>query len=173
MRRLLMLMALMAAGCGSESAPPPPDPTPEQAPTYPAAYLIDADAAQRLADAGDPYVALERDGRVLAETQWEAYSAVGLMAWLEERGISVDSSRYDGLVARLGEDLPGLAIGPEHAAELRRLRPSERALSRYYYAFTEDGFGDAGRAMLDWLRIFRLAADSADARHVVLIPLVD
>ena len=172
MRRLLLVAALVVAGCGSESRPQP-RPTPERAPTYPAAYLIEADAAQRLAAAEDPFAALERDGRVIAETQWEPYSAAVLIAWLDERGISVSSSRYDDLVARFDEDLPVLAIGPEHAAELRRARPSERALTRYYYAFSEEGFGDAGRSMLDWLRIFRLAAERTNTRQVVLIPLID
>ena len=172
MRRLLLLATLVVVGCGSDSDPPP-SPTPARAPTYPAAYLVDADAARRLTDAEDPILALERDGRVIAETQWESYSAAVLIAWLEERGISVGSSRYDGLVARFDEDLPIIAIGPEHAANLRRLHPSERALSRYYSAFTEEGFGDAGQSMLDWLRIFRLAAERTDARQVVLIPLID
>ncbi len=176
MRRLVLLVALMAVGCGSESAEAPsPTPARTEPPTFPAAYLIDADATRRLADADEPFRALARDGRVIAETQWESYSAAVLDAWLEERGISVDSRRYRGLAAQLGEkhELPVLAIGPEQAAALRRLRPSERAFTRYYDAFTEDGFPEAGRAMLDWLRIFRLAAERADARHVVLIPLID
>lgn len=60
-----------------------------------------------------------------------------------------------------------IIVTREHADVLRRLRSSERELSRYFDRFTQDGYPDAGEARLDWLRVFRQAASNADKDDVL------
>ena len=69
------------------------------------------------------------------------------------------------------QELDVIVVTGEHAEALRRLRPRERALRRYFDRFTEDGYPQAGEAMLDWLRVFRRATSNADVDHVVVISL--
>jgi hypothetical protein len=144
-------------------------------PRYPVAYRIPKALARRLVEA-DAYALIERAGNVVAETEWETYTALVLSAWLDERhGIRLEAPEYRTVMSRLAleQELQVIVITREHADILRRLRPSEHELRRYFARFTEDGYPEAGEAMLDWLRVFRRATSNADLDDVVVIPLLD
>jgi hypothetical protein len=137
--------------------------------------VLTAALVRRLATTdADPVI--EREGHVVAETEWEDYTALVLSSWLEhEHGIALDAPEYRAVTSRLaGEhELLLIVLTRAHADALRRVRPSERELRTYFTRFTEDGYPEAGAAMLDWLRVFRRAATSADAHDVVVIPVID
>jgi hypothetical protein len=172
--------ALVAIGCGSNSEPQSsstasPTATSTASPRYPVAYRIPEASARKLPHA-DAYAVIEREGDVVAASEWEDYTALVLSAWLEDKhGIRLDALEYRSVTSRLAseQELYVIVVTGEHAAALWRLHPSERALRRYFARFTDDGYSEAGEAMLDWLRVFRRAASSADGDDVVVIPLLD
>jgi hypothetical protein len=49
----------------------------------------------------------------------------------------------------------------------------QRELRAFYERFTGEQSAEAGEAMLDWLRVFRVALRNADPEHVVIIPVPD
>jgi hypothetical protein len=180
--RLAALLALAAvAGCGSQSDETPatkrePTPAASRPTAYPAAYRLGTAAARSLAGRNAMRV-IAREGRVVARSQWDAYSAIVLSEWLGEHGVRLETPR--GLRPVLRElaseqELPLLVVAREHrryARTMARLDPTGRELRSFYEQYTHEESADAGRAMLDWLRILRTAIGRADARHVVLIPV--
>ena len=172
----VLTAALVAIGCGSGSEPRSDSTAAAGASSsYPVAYRIPNAIARKLPQA-DAYAVIEREGQVVAQTEWEDYTALVLSAWLEEKhGIRLDAPEYRAVTSRLAseQELYVIAVTGEHAAALQRLHPNERALRRYFARFTEDGYSEAGEAMLDWLRVFRLASSNADVNHVVVIPVLD
>ena len=168
-RLTLAIAALVASGCGSDRETASPEPTP-----YPVAFEIDRSVASRLPE-GDAYETIERTGSVVGATNWEMYFALALDAWLSERGIDVGAPEFDDVASRLADEqsFNVIFITGEHERALARLRPRERRLTRYYELFSEESFAPAGKAMLEWLEIFRDAAQSADPDSVVVIRLID
>jgi hypothetical protein len=170
-----LLVALTAIGCGSDSEPRSRvAPTSTATPRYPVAYRITEAVARRLPE-GDALAMIERSGQVIAETEWEDYTALVISAWLEEaHDIKLEAPEFREMTSRLAseQELSVIVVSGEHADALRRLHPREHTLRRYFDRFTEDGYPEAGEAMVDWLRVFRRATSSADAGHVVAIPLV-
>jgi hypothetical protein len=55
---------------------------------------------------------------------------------------------------------------------LDELRPSKRRLAAVDKFRTQTQVPDAGEAMVEWLRIFRLAVREGDQRNVVVIPML-
>jgi hypothetical protein len=104
---------------------------------------------------------------------------VVLSEWLEDHGVRLDvPEELRPMAERVGseQELPLLVVGAEHrryAGELARLEPSPAELQSFYERFTEQRSAEAGRAMRDWLRVFRAAVDRADDEHVVVIPVLD
>jgi hypothetical protein len=180
MRRLgtVLTATLVLAGCGSSSeqqSRATATATAPASPRYPVAYRIPEETARRLAN-DDAYALIEREGHVVARTKWEDYTALVLSAWLdEEHGITLEAPEYRAVTSRLAaeQELFVLVLTLEHTDALRRVQPSERELRTYFARFTDDGYPEAGEAMLDWLRVFRRAAASADADDVVVIPVLD
>jgi hypothetical protein len=178
----VLTAALVLTGCGSDadqqsrSTPTrTATATSTATPRHPVAYRIPKALARRLVEA-DAYALIERAGNVIAETEWEAYTALVLSAWLDERhGIKLEAPQYRTVMSRLAleQELHVIVVTREHADALRRLRPSEHELRRYFARFTEDGYPEAGQAMLDWLRVFRRATSNADVDDVVVIPLLE
>jgi hypothetical protein len=115
----------------------------------------------------------------VARSEWDGYAAVVLSEWLDDRGVPLDVPRdLHAVMDRVAreQEVSVLLVGSEHrryAGRLARLRPTEGELRSFYERYTEQQSTDAGRAMLDWLRVFRRAFDGADAEHVVIIPVLD
>jgi hypothetical protein len=181
-----LLVAFAGAGCGRGAEPaseaqPPATPIPTTTPgtsEFPVAYQLRRSAARKLADT-DAWRVIERKGRVVAKSEWDVYTAVVLSQWLEDRGVRLDVPRdLRSLVQRVAseQELPLLVITSEHrryADALAQLHPTGRELRSFYERFTADESTEAGQAMLDWLRVFRLAIGRADANHLVVIPVLD
>jgi hypothetical protein len=174
--RALLLVVFLVAGCGGgpeiavrEVENPSAEPTP-----YPVAFEIQRKDARRLLEQ-DAYAFIERTGEVVGATDWESYFALVLEAWLSERGIDIDASEYRTTVSRLAkeQEFHAIFITGEHSRALQRLRPTERQLRRYWERFSEESLGTAGVGMLEWLEIFRRAAQRAGPDSVVVIRLVD
>ena len=179
---MLLLLVVAAGGCGHGDEPASeahstPNPTATSRPElYPVAYRLRRSAAVELARA-DVWSLIERQGRVVARSQWDdGYAAIVLSEWLDERGLRLEvPSDLRSVVKRLAneQELTLLVVSGEHrryAKALARLDPTERELRSFYERFSQRKVEDAGRAMLAWLRVFRLALAHTDARHVVIIP---
>jgi hypothetical protein len=181
-----LLVASAAAGCGRGEEPAsksqrPATPIPATtsgASAFPVAYQLRKSATLELAGA-DAWRVIERNGRVVAKSEWNAYTAVVLSEWLEDRGVRLEVPRdLRSVVRRVAseQELSLLIVSSEHrryADALAQLRPTARELRSFYEHFTADESTDAGQAMLDWLRVFRLAIGNADADHLVVIPVLD
>ena len=178
MRALTPLLALVAAVAGSGCESNGPASNPADVPRYPVAYELPRSVAGRLADV-DAMRLIEREGRVVATSEWEPYTVVVLDEWLRGRGIVFDEP--DDLTPvrrRVGssQDLSLLVISSEDrrlAGRLARLHPSESRLRTFYERFNEVALGTAGEAMLDWIEILKRVVAEADSQHVVVIPLLD
>jgi hypothetical protein len=183
---LAIVLQALAAGCANGDEPatttratPTPTPTATAQPTrYPVAYRLRMETALDLART-DAWRVIEREGRIVSRSESDdGYAAVVLAEWLDGQGVRLDVPRaLRPVVERLAaeQELTLLVIGPEHrrhARALTRLRPTERELRSFYERFGEERSPDAGQAMLAWLRVFRRALDSADAAHVVVIPVL-
>ena len=175
---LLLALALLA-GCSSEDEPTrrtePPAPTPAPAP---AAFALDKNALRRLpAD----YGVLEREGRAVGSTEWDPYLAAVLAEYLGGRGIRLDElpKRLEELAIQVSErqEVAVMLLTDAHrrryARRLARLRPGEDELARFYERFSEETDPDAGRGMLDWLRVLRVALPEARGETTVVVPLPD
>ena len=183
---MALLVAFAAAGCagGEEAASEAqrrstPSPTTTTGPSKaPVAYQLRRGDALKLAGT-DAWRMIERKGRTVARSEWDGYLAIVLSEWLDERGIRLDVPRdLRPVMQSLADEqeLTLLVVSSEHqryADALARLHPTERELRSFHERFTDDDSTDAGRAMLDWLRVFRLAIGNTDARHVVVIRLLD
>jgi hypothetical protein len=180
---VISLLLAVAAGCGQDDEPvsearqrATPMATPAE--RFPAAYRLERSAARRLATA-DAARVLERSGEVVARTEWEAYTAVVLAEWLDARGVPLDVPKdLRPMVRKVGseQDLPLLVVSGEHrryADALAGLHPSAPELRTFYERFSGEAPDDAGRAMLDWLRVVRHSLDAVDEDHVVVIPVLD
>jgi hypothetical protein len=180
----MSLVALAApAGCGQAERKAQQRTTPTATTTtedsaYPVAYELRRAAGRKLA-AANAWRVLEREGRVVATSEWDVYTAVVLSAWLDHHGVRLDvPSDLRSVLRRVAheQELPLLLVSSEHrryAGALARMRPTARRLRSFYERFTGERSADAGRAMRDWLRVFRLAVDAVDAEHIVLIPVAD
>ena len=60
----------------------------------------------------------------------------------------------------------------EVADALDELQPSKRRLAAVYNRWSQEQIPGAGDAMVEWLRIFRLAVREGDQRNVVIIPIL-
>lgn len=58
------------------------------------------------------------------------------------------------------------------ADALDELEPNKRRLAAVYNRWSQKRVPAAGDAMVDWLRIFRLAVREGDQRNVVIIPIL-
>jgi hypothetical protein len=172
---------LVAAGCGQGDEPASterPRATTTGASGGPVAYRLPSDAVRGLVTA-DAWQVIEREGQVVARSEWKPYTAVVLSEWLEDHGVRLDVPKeLRAVVERVAseQELPLLVVGPEHrgyAGELARLHPTARELQSFHERFTEEPSAEAGRAMLDWLRVFRAAVEGADDGHLVVIPVLD
>jgi hypothetical protein len=178
---LASLLAFSTTACGSSDGVPaaPRATATAAAPTsYPVAYRLARDAVRRLPDT-DAWKEIERS-RVVASSEWEKpYAALVLSEWLHGRRIDLREPReLRPALERLAneQELSLLILTAEHrrhAKALAKLHPTSRELRAFYEDFSEEDSPQAGEAMLDWLRVFRLAVANADARHVVVIPLLD
>jgi hypothetical protein len=86
----------------------------------PVAYRIPEAIALKLPHA-DAYAVIEREGDVVAESEWEDYTAPVLSAWLEDKhGIRIDALEYRSVTSRLGseQELYVIVVTGEHAAAL-------------------------------------------------------
>lgn len=107
------------------------------------------------------------------------YTAVVLSEWLDDRGVRLDvPMALRSVVQRVASEqqLSLLIISWEHrryADALAQIHPTGRELQSFHDRFTQDESTEAGQAMLFWLRVFRLAIGKADAKHVVVIPVLD
>jgi hypothetical protein len=176
----------LAAGCGDGDAPASEDEwhatpiptTATEASEVPVAYRLRRDVARKLA-AADAWRVIERKGRVIATSPWDGYTAVVLSEWLDDRGVRLDLPRDLRSVVRgvaSEQELALLVVSSEHrryADTLAQLHPTAPELRSFYERFTRDTSREAGRAMLDWLRVFRRAMGTADAKHLVLIRVLD
>ena len=173
----LLVALMLLAGCSSEEDPRPATEPPPPAPV-PAAFALSEGALERLPAS---YDVLERDGRVAASTEWDPYLAIVLTEYLRGRGIRLDDlpSRLEELAVQVSDrqEVAVMLLTDEHrrryARPLARLRPSADELARFYERFTEESDPDAGRGMLDWLRVLRSALPQAQGETTVVIPLPD
>ena len=179
---MLLLLVAVAGGCGSGDEPASGDnstPIPTALPrpeVYPVAYRLRRSAALDLART-DARQVIEREGRVVARSEWDdGYAAIVLAEWLDARGFQLALPRdLRSLVERLAneQELLVLVVSAEHrryAEALARLDPTERELRSFYERFSRQKVDDAGQAMRAWLQVFRLALANADSQHVVIIP---
>jgi hypothetical protein len=178
----LVVAISASAGCGQGDRPPPEREQRATATTdasdTPVAYELPTGAARRLA-AADATRVLEREGRVVATSEWDVYTAVVLSEWLDHHGVRLDvPSDLRSVVRRVAneQELPLLVVSSEHrrySEALARMRPTAHQLRSFYERFTGERSAEAGRAMRDWLRVFRRAVEAVDAEHLVVIPVPD
>ena len=181
-----LILAVPAGGCGRDAAsstdaqrPATPTATPKREPAAsPVAYQLKTTAARTLAGTQAARV-IQRKGRVVARSTWDSYQAVVLSEWLERRDVRLGVPRdLRSVVRRVAgaHELSLLVVAPEHrryAGALAALHPSERELRAFYERFSGEESAEAGEAMLDWLRVFRVALRNADMDHGVIIPVSD
>jgi hypothetical protein len=181
-----LILAVPAGGCDRDSAPssearPPATPTAtpkRESAASPVAYRLKTTAARALAGTQAARV-IERRGRVVARSTWDGYQAVVLSEWLQRRHVRLGVPRdLRSVVRRVAgeQELSLLVVASEHrryADALAALHPSERELRAFYERFSGEQSAEAGEAMLDWLRVFRVALRNADLDHVVIIPVSD
>jgi hypothetical protein len=97
--------------------------------------------------------------------------------WLERRGIEVEdpgelTPMWRSVEKRQDLYLMIMTTDDQVAGALAELRPSKRRLAAVYRRWTQTEVPDAGEAMVEWLRIFRLAVREGDRRNVVVIPIL-
>jgi hypothetical protein len=63
-----------------------------------------------------------------------------------------------------------VSADPAVADALDDLHPKKRRLAAFYNRWAKDRVPQAGDAMLDWLRVFRLAVRAGGEGHVIIIP---
>jgi len=153
-----VLLAAAMIGCGSDpeatSSTPTPRPTAE--PTYAFAYRLPLATARRLAD-GDAYATIEQEGEVVLESEWDSSVALDVLTWALDRGIDLGAGgELERVAARVAEEqeLGLLVLGRRDAGALAGEQPR-------------------GTRMREWVELVRRAAAASDARHVVVIPMLD
>jgi hypothetical protein len=185
MLRALAIASLLASAttaCASPGdapvAAPRATPTPARPTSYPVAYRLSRGAVRTLPET-DAWKEIDRS-HVVASSEWQKpYPALVLVDWLHDQRIDLGEPReLRPVLERLAheQELSLLILTAEHrryAKALAKLHPSRRELRTFYEDFSEEDWPQAGEAMLDWLRVVRLAVANADARHVVVIPLLD
>jgi hypothetical protein len=179
-----LLMSVIGAGCGSDDEPaaagtPKATPTATASPEgrFPVAYKVPVKVMPRM-DEGDALTTIREEGEVIAATDFDILTGFILADWLRRRDIEVDdpavlAPTVRGVLEKQDDYLLIVSKDPEVADALEDLRPNKRRLAAFYNGYgggEDEPFPQAGEAMLDWLRIFRLASRAGDEDHVVIIP---
>jgi hypothetical protein len=174
--------ALVAGGCGSEekrvaaaTATPTATATPEG--RFPVAYRVPIPVVRKL-DEGDAGKLIREEGELIARSDYDTITNYVLAEWLQKRGIEVEDPGVLGpTVSNVYDEqsryLMIISQDPKVADALDELRPSKRRLAAFYNNYggaEQEPYAQAGEAMLDRLRIFRIAARAGDERHVVILP---
>ena len=124
----------------------------------------------------DPYKLLERQGKVVARLDQRGSFAIALREYLAKRGIELEPRAK---IANIRD-----AVSAEHevalliltndtrrrlARKLGAIRPRAGELNRFYVRFTEEKDPDAGKAMVAWLAVHRVALAAARPGIVVVM----
>jgi hypothetical protein len=140
-----LIVAIAApAGCGQGERPPakgqqratPIATATTEASDYPVAYELRRAAARKLAAANATRV-LKREGRVVATSEWDVYTAVVLSEWLNHHGVRLYVPRdLRSVLRRVAneQEHPLLVVSSEHrryADALVRMRPTARQLQSF------------------------------------------
>jgi hypothetical protein len=173
---LAIAIGLLAAGCGEGDEPTAratATATPEG--RFEIAYKLPRDVARRLHE-GRAYELIHEQGEVIARSDFGEETSYPLADWLSRQGIeveepgeltpmwlSVEKQQHLYLMIMTTDDRVGDALD--------ELEPSKRRLAAVYNRWSHERVPAAGEAMVDWLRIFRLAVREGDQRHVVIIPI--
>lgn len=181
---LAIVILLLVAGCGegdeepSASATETPTPTATATPEgrFEVAYKVPREVARRLHKDRQAYELLREEGEVIAQSDFDITTSYTLADWLEKRGIVVEepgdlTRMWLSVEKQQSLYLMIMTTDDQVAEQLDELKPSKRQMAAVYKRWAETSVPQGGEALLDFLRIFRLAVREGDQRNVVIIPL--
>jgi hypothetical protein len=176
---LAFLIGLLVAGCGGgendepaarETATPTPTATATPEGRLQVAYKLPREVARRLHEHRNAYEVIREEGEVIASSDFDITTSYDVADWLRKQGIEVeDPGELTRMWLNVDEQqslsLMIMTTDGKTADALEELPPSRRKLPAV------NDVPSGGDAMLDFLRIFRLAVSEGDRRNVVVIPL--
>jgi hypothetical protein len=174
---LLVLAALVGCGGGEKptaAATATATATPEG--RFAVAYKVAIHVVRRL-DEGRADKLIREEGEVIARSDFDLITSTILADWLSKRGIEVEdpgvlTPTYRSVYKKQGIYLMIVSADPAVADALDELHPKKRRLAAFYnhWGGETDRVPQAGDAMLDWLRVFKLAVRAGGEGHVIIIP---
>jgi hypothetical protein len=178
---LALVIGLLVAGCGggeeqaaAERETPTATATGTPEGRFEIAYKVPMSVARRL-HKGEAYKLIREKGEVIARSDFDESTGYVLAAWLERRGIAIEdpgalTNMWLSVEKKQHLYLQIITADGAVADALDDLQPSKRRLAAAYNRRSQKRVPGAGEAMVDWLRIFRLAVREGDERNVVIIP---
>jgi hypothetical protein len=179
---LAIVIGLFAGGCGGGDEPtaratatPTATATPEG--RFEIAYKLPRNVAQRL-HKGNAYELIHEEGEVIAWSDFGEETSYPLTDWLRKRGIEVEdpgelTPMWLSVYKKQHLYLLIMTTDDQVADALDELELNERRLAAVYNRWSsQKRVPGAGDAMVDWLRIFRLAVREGDQRNLVIIPIL-